>query len=99
MQVKTHELVNTIKELEKARNEIEILNQISKEINSTNELSAILSSIIKYLNDRYGIDSILLFLKDKKKNELYFSISNTFIKDVPEETIQFFTNLRIPLKA
>jgi serine phosphatase RsbU (regulator of sigma subunit) len=84
------------RELEASRDEIQKLNEFSKIINETMNLDEILNKIFAYIDSEYDIDSVIVMLVDKEKNEL-FSYSTTSPEIIPLEMIEFGRNLRIPL--
>ena len=82
---------------EKAKQEIETLNEFTKLINSTSDISTIFKEIYSYLNRTVGFTNLWVLLVDKNKKELYADINTTVYKEGLAFDIDFFNNFRVKL--
>ncbi|MCB1176021.1 MAG: GAF domain-containing protein, partial [Leptospiraceae bacterium] len=85
---------NLLSETNKAKSEIEFLNEFSRTINASNKLEEIFTTAILELNQRLGVDFFILELIDEKKNELF---TRCFSGQVSPEYFQFINETKIPL--
>ena len=78
--------------LEKAKLEMEALNELTRNINSVSTLTDVMSFVMYYLETDFGFKDFWLVLVDKPKDEFYtFSfVSNS----LPEENILYFKDWR-----
>lgn len=77
-------------------NDLAKLNEFSRLLNSTADLSSIFDEVYEFITENTPIDTLWLTLADEANNELY-TFWGKRPGHVPLEEINFFTNLRIPL--
>jgi GAF domain-containing protein len=82
---------------ERARMEIEKLNQFAQKINETTSYDQILDQIFKYVQSNFKIEGILLQLVDKTRNELVYNKINTDTALITDDKIDFAKQFTIPL--
>ncbi|HNB98111.1 MAG TPA: GAF domain-containing protein, partial [Leptospiraceae bacterium] len=85
------------KETEKARKEIEKLNEFTKRINEKYDLDEMLDLVGEYIVTNFPISHYLLWKKDFDGKSLS-PYKGTYSKDIPEENIKKFKELKIPLE-
>lgn len=83
-------------QMEDAKNEISILNDFTKTINTKSDLSHVIEEMFDYIEKNFKIAGVLLQLVDETKKELYsYKIKEP--RDVSEEQIKFAKELRLVL--
>ncbi len=87
---------NLINEINHAKDSLEKLNEITKKVNSSEDLRIILKIIYDYLKLEYKISSFWLLNVDPINNELY---SSHLLGSEDSEHIKNLVNLKIPLKV
>jgi len=83
---------------EKAHSEVEKLNQFTKLINSTSDISLIFKEIYIYLNGTFGFNNIWTLLVNKEKGEIYSDKKIAQSDYESEIDSDFFNNFRIKLE-
>lgn len=83
---------------EKAHGEVEKLNEFTKLINSTSDLSLIFKEIYSYLNQAFGFNNIWTLLINKETNEIYSDKKIAQSDYESEIDSEFFNNFRIKLE-
>jgi len=84
---------------EKAHEEITRLNEFSKKINETTDLDAVLDEIFDYFDTEFNIQSIILLLVDRTKNELFTYRTSIETPPFPTEEMRSYAgNLHVPLR-
>ncbi|MDX1960570.1 MAG: 7TM diverse intracellular signaling domain-containing protein, partial [Leptospiraceae bacterium] len=77
-----------------ARKEIEKLNEFTKLINSTSDISLIMNEVYKYLNELFGFTNVWTLLVDKISNEFYTSENLTIYRGTEDINSNYFRNFR-----
>ena len=83
---------------DKARAEIEKLNDFSKKLNETTNLDEILDYISEYLSAEFGIEGMFLAQVDSVRREFYAS-KVMFPPSIPEDAITWLQAMRLPLSS
>ena len=81
---------------EDARAEIEKLNEFSKKINATTNLDEVLDQVFEYFDNSFDIESVIVQLVDKEKNELY-TYKTTAPDNATPEQIDFSRKMILPM--
>lgn len=82
------------KQTELSKFEIEKLNEFTRLINSTSDISIIINEIFSYLNRFYKFDSIWILLVDKNKNEIFSDKALGLYNYLNSANKDFFNNFR-----
>ena len=80
-----------------AKQEIEALNEFTKLINSTSDISTIFQEIYSYLNRTFGFTNLWVLSADRNKNELYSDANTAVYREDIAFDFDFFNNFRIKL--
>ena len=80
-----------------AKQEIETLNEFTKLINSTSDISTIFKEIYSYLNKTFGFNNLWVLLVDKNKKELFSDMNTTVYKEGIAFDFDFFNNFHVTL--
>lgn len=83
---------------EKAHNEVEKLNEFTKLINSTSDISLIFKEIYAYLNQTYGFNNIWTLLVNQETNEIYSDRKIAQSDYESEIDSEFFNNFKVKLE-
>jgi len=83
-------------EMETARNEVLLLNEFTKKINSESQLDKIIDEMFKYINKTFYIDGAIIQLLDDSTKQLY-TIRTSEPPNATAEQIEFSNKIRIPL--
>ncbi|MDX1960567.1 MAG: 7TM diverse intracellular signaling domain-containing protein [Leptospiraceae bacterium] len=84
-------------DLEETKKEIEVLNEISKSVNSSLNLTDIMEFILNFIRSNFDIDLCGTFIVDKKNNKILVQ----YFPELPEQSLneknELLANLDIPL--
>ncbi len=83
-------------EAERAREQVEKLNDFSRQMNSTSNLDVILEGIFAYIAVNFRIGGIWLLMVDRKRNELY-TYKVTAGASIPRSLLYYLNDFRAPL--
>ncbi|MCB1178492.1 MAG: GAF domain-containing protein, partial [Leptospiraceae bacterium] len=89
-----HQLQEEKEKVDIANKEIEKLNEFTKLVNSTLDISIIFKEIFSYLKETFDINSIWILLVDKDKSELYTEKAMTYSEDSDSIDVKYFLNFR-----
>ncbi len=93
---RTGQLAQATNSAERARNEIERLNEFSKNLNTSADLDDVLRRIIDYIGEHFDQDGTWLWLVDRNRDELYAHSMNHRYTGVDAEAREFTMGLRLP---
>ncbi len=82
---------------EVARREIEKLNQISQQINSTTNLGEIFETVFDYLTDTYGFDGYIVLTPEKSGRTTDLVLLHHADRNRSADVFEYSRTLRIPL--
>ncbi|TGL68943.1 adenylate/guanylate cyclase domain-containing protein [Leptospira levettii] len=85
------------KKSERAKAEIQKMNEFAKTINSQNNLENILAEIFGFIRKNYKIENCVLYFLDKEFNEFRY-LNHSGFDLLNDENVNFFKTLRFPLK-
>lgn len=85
------------KKSEKAKAEIQKMNEFAKTINSQNNLENILAEIFGFIRKNYKIENCVLYFLNKEFNEFRY-LNHSGFDLLNDENVNFFKTLRFPLK-
>lgn len=85
------------KKSERAKAEIQKMNEFAKNVNSQNNLENILAEIFGFIRKNYKIEHCVLYFLDKEYNEFRY-LNHSGFDLLVDDNINFFKTLRFPLR-
>ena len=96
--LRTKELVEANREGHKAYEEIDRLNQFTRELTSHTDIDDVLDRILNYITNNFGITTFWLLQIDSANNELFTERVTDFLSLISREDRRELNNFRAPLK-